>query len=158
MPPDELADRELWKRLAALKERKRYLDACRAAALRWDVTATGLPTEQARRGMGDSVGCELESLRHQIRLVRSSQLGYSRWARDRPSRKSRRYFAPAVRRNLTRPQPQVSVRTESLSRPRERRFRRSQRSTRSRGDPSPEPEPPLDLLDVAVRALGWGRV
>jgi hypothetical protein len=33
------------------------------------------------------------------------------------------------------------------------------RGNSSRGDPDPsEPEPPLDLLDAAVLALGWGRV
>jgi hypothetical protein len=49
---------------------------------------------------------------------------------------------------------------------RRRESRRPRRNVRTRrakarapsGDPSPEPEPPLDLLDVAVLALGWGRV
>lgn len=156
MPPDELVDRGLRKRLAALKERKRYLDACRAAALRWDVTAAGLPTEQARRGMGNSVEWKLESLREQIRVVRCSQR-HSHLARARPLRKPQRYSAFAVRRNLPQPQPRLA-RPTVLSRPRERRFRRSQRSARSRGDPPREPEPPLDLLDAVALSRRWGRV
>ena len=50
-------------------------------------------------------------------------------------------------------------------RPARRESRRS-RNIRTRrakarapsGDPSPEPEPPLDLVDIAVLVLGWGRV
>jgi hypothetical protein len=146
MPPtDDLSARDLRKRLAVLKERKRHLDACRAAALRWaskDVVRR--PTEQERQGARSSAETELDSLRQQIRRVHDL-LGVVRYERGlhRPTRRAQRYFAPTARRILTRPRPRLT-RPAVLCRPREHRFRRSQRSSSARGDPDPS-EPPLKL-------------
>jgi hypothetical protein len=79
-----------------------------------------------------------------------------------PLRRARKYLAwTAGIAHKKRPiQIRHTCRPSRHSRQHRRRNIRTRRAKARApsGDPSPEPEQPLDLLDIAVLVLGWGRV
>jgi hypothetical protein len=95
-----------------------------------------------------------------------SRKQFEEWSSREPDRHANGFvrFTRAKQRLDTSPNAQRSAYLRLPQRPARQRGRasrrrsvRTNRATARGRDPS-EPEPPLDLLDAAVLALGWGRV